>query len=418
MKVLVTGAKGFVGKNLCAALKNIRDGKDRRPKYQSLLPLEIYEYDLSSTPEELDAWCSDADFVFNLAGVNRPKDQREFMEGNCGFASTLLDIFETTVAERVQEYDVLGNSPATYFICGVWANMKRGREFHPASNGITVTYDQPDAYGNQNIRYRNKDYEMTLIFEAVEAYTKNLSWTAHRLLIYTLMRGNADNWRNNTATFSIEEYMTWAGLKSRDAAYRQLKKDMQAITGMKITAESFKKYFESFYITHLATEAYIKKYTGEVHISFAENVRHFLTQYYQLIPDWMGHLSENSYRLAFYLFYRARKAPIDETGSFRIKIDDIIHYIGLPTKEEVKNRNYDEAIIRPFNKAVEEIESISNGSIHMDFDYDDINTFLAGRMNVGIDQTLWDYIQKLDKTRAAKQLKGKTSHKKAPKAED
>ena len=117
------------------------------------------------------------------------------------------------------------------------------------------------------------------------------------MLIYTLMRGNADNWRNNTATFSIEEYMAWAGLKSRDAAYRQLKKDMQAITGMKITAESFKKYFESFYITHLATEAYIKKYTGEVHISFAENVRHFLTQYYQLIPDWMGHLSENSYRL-------------------------------------------------------------------------------------------------------------------------
>ena len=328
------------------------------------------------------------------------------------FASTLLNIFETTVAERVQEYDILGNSPATYFICGVWANMKRGREFHPASNGITVTYDQPDAYGNQNIRYRNKDYEMTLIFEAVEAYTKNLSWTAHRLLIYTLMRGNADNWRNNTATFSIEEYMAWAGLKSRDAAYRQLKKDMQSITGMKITAESFKKYFESFYITHLATEASIKKYTGEVRISFAENVRHFLTQYYQLIPDWMGQLSENSYRLAFYLFYRARKAPIDDDGTFRVKIEDIVHYIGLPTKEEVKNRNYDEAIIRPFNKAVEEIENISGGSIHMDFDYDDINTFLAGRMNVSIDETMQSYIQKIEKTKTVKQLEGKKSRKK------
>lgn len=219
----------------------------------------------------------------------------------------------------MQEYDVLGNSPATYFICGVWANMKRGREFHPSSNGITVTYSEPDAYGNQNIRYRNKDYEMTIIFEAVAEYTKNLSWTAHRLLIYTLMRGNADNWRNNTATFSIEEYMDWAGLRSRDAAYRQIKKDMQSITGMKITAESFKKYFESFYITHLATEASIKKYTGEVRISFAENVRHFLTQYYQLIPDWMGHLSENAYRMAFYLFYRARKAPVDGDGSFRVK---------------------------------------------------------------------------------------------------
>ena len=109
---------------------------------------------------------------------------------------------------------------------------------------------------------------------------------------------------------------------------------------------------------------------------------------------------------------------MDDGGNFLVRVEDIINYIGLPTKEEVKNRNYDEAIIRPFNKAVEEIESISNGSIHMDFDYDDINTFLAGRMNVGIDQTLWDYIQKLDKTRAAKQLKGKTSHKKAPKAED
>ena len=333
-------------------------------------------------------------------------------------AATLMEIFETTVAERVQEYDVLGNSPATYFICGVWANMKRGREFHPASNGITVTYDQPDAYGNQNIRYRNKDYEMTLVFEAVTEYTKNLSWTAHRLLIYTLMRGNADNWRNNTATFSIEEYMAWAGLKSRDAAYRQLKKDVQSITGMKITAESFKKYFESFYITHLATEASIKKYTGEVRISFAENVRHFLTQYYQLIPDWMGQLSENAYRLAFYLFYRARKAPIDEDGTFRVKIEDIIHYIGLPTKEEVKNRNYDEAIIRPFNKAVEEIENIAGGSIHMDFDYDDINTFLAGKMNVGIDEAMQSYIQKIEKTKTTKQLEAKKPRKKKTSPEE
>ena len=61
----------------------------------------------------------------------------------------------------------------------------------------------------------------------------------------------------------------------------------------------------------------------------------------------MGHLSENAYRMAFYLFYRARKAPVDDDGIFRVKIQDIIHYIGLPTKEDVKNRNYDEAIIRP-----------------------------------------------------------------------
>ena len=89
MKILVTGAKGFVGKNLCAQLKNIRDGKARC--YGSVAVDEIYEYDLDSTPEELDAWCASCGFVFNLAGVNRPKDQSEFMEGNFGFASVLLD---------------------------------------------------------------------------------------------------------------------------------------------------------------------------------------------------------------------------------------------------------------------------------------------------------------------------------------
>ena len=311
-------------------------------------------------------------------------------EETAAFAAALLEIFQANLTARATEYDILGNSPATYFICGVWANMKRGREFHPASNGITVTYDQPDAYGNQNIRYRNKDYEMTLIFETVKEYTRNLSWTAHRLLIYTLMRGNAQNWRNNTAVFNITEYMEWAGLKSRDAAYRQLKKDVQSITGMKLTAESFKKYFESFYTTHLATEASIKKYTGEVRIAFAENVRHFLTQYYQLIPDWMGHLGENAYRMAFYLYYRARKAPMDEDGSFRVRVEDVIQYIGLPTKEEVKNRNYDEAILRPFKKAMEEIRQISGGSLDIEIDYDNINTFLAGQLTVGIDAAMQD----------------------------
>lgn len=89
MKILVTGAKGFVGQNLVANLKNIQQGKNRtRPALQID---EIYEYDITSTPQELETYCAQADFVFNLAGVNRPKDQSEFMQGNFGFASTLLD---------------------------------------------------------------------------------------------------------------------------------------------------------------------------------------------------------------------------------------------------------------------------------------------------------------------------------------
>lgn len=89
MKILVTGAKGFVGKNLCAQLNNIKEGKARC--YGDLTINEVYEYDIDSTLEDLDKWCADCDFVFNLAGVNRPKDNNEFMKGNFGFASTLLN---------------------------------------------------------------------------------------------------------------------------------------------------------------------------------------------------------------------------------------------------------------------------------------------------------------------------------------
>ncbi|MCR5293963.1 MAG: NAD-dependent epimerase/dehydratase family protein [Lachnospiraceae bacterium] len=89
MKILVTGAAGFVGKNLVENLKNIRDNKNRtRP---AVRVEEIYEYDMENTPDDLDRFCADCDFVFNLAGVNRPKDPKEFKEGNYGFASTLLN---------------------------------------------------------------------------------------------------------------------------------------------------------------------------------------------------------------------------------------------------------------------------------------------------------------------------------------
>nr|MCR4757818.1 NAD-dependent epimerase/dehydratase family protein [Butyrivibrio sp.] len=92
MKILVTGAKGFVGKNLVENLKNLRDGKDRtRPA----LHIEgIFEYDIDTDPLLLKDYCQEADFVFNLAGVNRPKDTKEFMEGNFGFSSQLLDLLK------------------------------------------------------------------------------------------------------------------------------------------------------------------------------------------------------------------------------------------------------------------------------------------------------------------------------------
>ncbi len=89
MKILVTGANGFVGKNLIAALKNVHERKDKTRGIDS--NIEIFEFDIDTDKALLEAYCKEADFVFNLAGVNRPENQEEFMKGNFGFASTLLD---------------------------------------------------------------------------------------------------------------------------------------------------------------------------------------------------------------------------------------------------------------------------------------------------------------------------------------
>ena len=121
MKILVTGAKGFVGKNLCATLYNIRDGKDRtRPE---LKIDEVYEYDIDSVPEQLSEWCQKVDFVFNLAGVNRPKETSEFMEGNFGFASTLLD----TLKKYGNKCPVMLSSSLQASLTGRFGNSEYGR---------------------------------------------------------------------------------------------------------------------------------------------------------------------------------------------------------------------------------------------------------------------------------------------------
>ena len=135
MKILVTGAKGFVGKNLCAQLNNIKEGKARC--YGDETVEAVYEYDLDSTPEELDQWCAEADFVFNLAGVNRPQNQEEFMQGNFGFASTLLD----TLKKHGNTCPVMLSSSQQASLTGRFGNSEYGRS-KKAGEDMFLRYEQ------------------------------------------------------------------------------------------------------------------------------------------------------------------------------------------------------------------------------------------------------------------------------------
>ena len=153
MKVLVTGAKGFVGQNLCMTLKNIAEGTDRRETYQGLAPLIVYEYDRDGSQEELSFYCSLADFVFNLAGINRTDDETEFMSGNFGFGERLLDLLEY----HGNSCPVMLSSSIQASLDGRYANSPYGEsklageellfEYSDRTGAEALVYRFPNLYG-------------------------------------------------------------------------------------------------------------------------------------------------------------------------------------------------------------------------------------------------------------------------------
>ena len=159
MNILVTGAKGMVGTALVANLKNIKENKNRtRPNLQVD---EIYEYDIDSLPEELDAYCQSADFVFNLAGVNRPENPEDFMKGNFGFASTLLD----TLKKYNNKATIMLSSSIQATLAGRFGDSEYGRSkkageelffSYAAETGAKVAvYRFPNLMGHSRPKYNS-----------------------------------------------------------------------------------------------------------------------------------------------------------------------------------------------------------------------------------------------------------------------
>lgn len=211
MNILVTGAKGFVGRNFCENLKNIQDGKDRT---RSFSVGNVFEYDIDSSIEELEEYCSKADFVFNLAGVNRPKDNSEFMSGNFGFASTLLD----TLKKHNNKSPVMLSSSIQATLIGRYGESDYGKsklageilffDYGKETGAKVLVYRFPNLFGkwcrpNYNsavatfcnniandlpiqVNDRNTELELLYIDDLIEEMMAALSGSEHHCEYYGL----------------------------------------------------------------------------------------------------------------------------------------------------------------------------------------------------------------------------------------
>lgn len=294
MNILVTGAKGMVGTALVANLKNIKENKNRtRPNLQID---EIYEYDLDSTQEELDAYCQYADFVFNLAGVNRPENPEDFMKGNFGFASTLLD----TLKKYQNKATIMLSSSIQATLAGRFGNSEYGRSkkageelffsYAEETGAKVAVYRFPNLMGHSRPKYNSAVSTFCWAVANDEEFTVNDRSTELELLyIDDLVEGMFDLLEGKEAHCEFDSVET---ILTQDGRYccvpvthkvtlgeivdllKSFKQQPSTLMMPKMPEGSFAKKLYSLYLTYLPAEKF--KYTLKMNVdergSFTELV--------------------------------------------------------------------------------------------------------------------------------------------------
>ena len=294
MNILVTGAKGMVGCALVNNLRNLRDGKDRtRP---DLHIEEVYEYDLDSTPEQLREWCAQADFVFNLAGVNRPQNANEFMEGNFGFASQLLD--ELKAAGNACPVMLSSSIQAT--LAGRFSNSEYGRSkkagedlffaYAQETGAKVAVYRFPNLMGHSKPSYNSAVSTFCWAIANDQPYTVNdTSVELELLYIDDLVQGMFDLLEGKEARCEFDGVNAVPADAGRFCyvpvthkvtlgqiveLLLQFKEQPQTLMMPKMPEGSFAKKLYSLYLTYLPTDAfkYALKMNVDARGSFTELV--------------------------------------------------------------------------------------------------------------------------------------------------
>lgn len=293
MKILVTGAKGFVGKNLVESLKNIRDGKDRVHRIHGLddpSDLVICEYDIDSTMDQLDAYCRDTDFVFNLAGVNRPENPEEFMTGNFGFASMLLDLLK----KHGNKTPIMLSSSIQASLEGRFAGSEYGksklageelfREYSRETGAKVLIYRFPNLFGkwcrpNYNsavatfshnianglpitVNDRNTELELLYIDDLIEEMLLALNGEEHSF---------EDKSGNRFCFCPVTFHVTLGQIVDLLYSFRESRKDL-SVPDM---SDGFAKRLYANYLSYLSTDefSYPLKMNRDERGSFTEILR-------------------------------------------------------------------------------------------------------------------------------------------------
>lgn len=284
MNILVTGAKGMVGTALVNNLKNIKENKNRTRPNISIE--EIFEYDLNSTPEELETYCKEADFVFNLAGVNRPENPEDFMKGNFGFASTLLD----TLKKYNNKATIMLSSSIQATLAGRFGNSEYGRskkageelffDYAKETGAKVAVYRFPNLMGHSRPKYNSAVSTFCWAVANDEPFTVNDPSTELELLyIDDLVEGMFDLLEGKEARCEFDGVETVANPDGRYCyvpvthkvtlgeivnLLREFKEQPETLMMPKAPEGSFAKKLHSLYLTYLPKEKF--KYAMKMNV--------------------------------------------------------------------------------------------------------------------------------------------------------
>ena len=290
----------------------------------------------------------------------------------------------------VYDYTIYNSSPITHWIMGVFNNHATGRELN-LSKDVQLSMRESELQNCKMYHYESRSYVSKLI---IEELNKKLPPACLMTLVYVLIIGNQQNWKNNQAMFLIDDYLRFKGdpvtKDTKDAARRQFKQTMQRLVNCKIEVNDLKRSKKYSLVNLLGGYHYEN---GVCTVEFPSTVVEALYIYPQLFPKWGGELkNQNALAMTIYIYFRIKLMKVHD-GELKINVKDLLSYAGIPSsKEQVNNRRYRQLIITPYLKAIDDIHLVSGESLKISIlNHSNIEEFLKGYVTVKYDDAVANY---------------------------